>query len=116
MNFKLIKRITLVILLACSMPAAAQFNFKKVIGGASKAVQAVTISDADMAAYVKEYIDWMDSHNKVCDEKSKYTIRLNKLTQGLSDVEGVKLNFKCITLLILMHLLVLMVALEYFLL
>ena len=38
MNFKLIKRITLVILLACSMPAAAQFNFKKVIGGASKAV------------------------------------------------------------------------------
>ena len=70
MNFKLIKRITLVILLACSMPAAAQFNFKKVIGGASKAVQAVVISDADMAAYVKEYIDWMDSHNKVCDEKS----------------------------------------------
>ena len=94
MNFKLIKRITLVILLACSMPAAAQFNFKKVIGGASKAVQAVVISDADMVAYVKEYIDWMDSHNKVCDEKSKYTIRLNKLTQGLSDVEGVKLNFK----------------------
>ena len=47
-------------------PSMAQFNLKKAIGGASKAVKAATLTDADVANYVKEYIDWMDKHNQVC--------------------------------------------------
>lgn len=86
--------LTLLAILACTMPARAQFNLKKAIGGASKAVQAVTLTDAQMAAYVKEYIDWMDTHNPVCEEDSPYTIRLKKLTEGLSDADGIALNFK----------------------
>ena len=49
-------------------PSMAQFNLKKAIGGASKAVKAATLTDADVANYVKEYIDWMDKHNQVCPE------------------------------------------------
>ena len=37
-----------------SMPASAQFNLKKAIGGAAKATQAVTLTDKQMSAYVKE--------------------------------------------------------------
>lgn len=47
-----------------------------------------------MTAYVKEYIDWMDKHNQVCADDNPYTVRLKKLTQGLTDVEGIPLNFK----------------------
>lgn len=36
----------------------------------------------------------MDEHNHVCDAKSPYTKRLNRLTQGLNEVEGIPLNFK----------------------
>ena len=57
-------------------------------------MKAVTLTDADVVNYVKEYIDWMDKHNKVCPENSPYTIRLKKLTAGLTDVEGIPLNFK----------------------
>lgn len=77
-----------------AVPAAAQFNFKKAIGGAQKAVQAATLTDAQMAAYVKEYIEWMDKNNPVCADDDAYTLRLKKLTQGLTDVEGIPLNFK----------------------
>ncbi len=47
-----------------------------------------------MAEYVKEYIDWMDKHNPVTPADNPYTIRLNKLTEGLTSVEGIPLNFK----------------------
>ncbi len=47
-----------------------------------------------MVQYVKEYIDWMDTHNPVLPEDDPYTQRLRKLTEGLTDVEGMPLNFK----------------------
>lgn len=75
-------------------PAMAQFNLKKAVGGAAKAAKAVTLTDADVVNYVKEYIDWMDKHNQVCPDDNPYAIRLKKLTAGLTQVEGIPLNFK----------------------
>ena len=86
-----------IVVLACmaiSMPAMAQFNLKKAVSGAAKVTKAVTLSDEQMADYVKEYIDWMDEHNQVCADDDPYTVRLKKLTEGLTDVEGIPLNFK----------------------
>lgn len=85
------------LLLGCltlTMPAMAQFNLKKAVSGAAKAVKAVTLTDEQMTEYVKEYIDWMDTHNQVCDSNSPYTQRLSKLTEGLGDADGIPLNFK----------------------
>lgn len=75
-------------------PAYAQFNLKKAIGGAAKAVQAFTLTDDQMAAYVKESVDWMDKHNPVLPEDDPYTQRLRKLTAGITDADGIPLNFK----------------------
>ena len=75
-------------------PAMAQFNLGKAVGGAAKAVKAATLTDADVANYVKEYITWMDQHNQVCADDNPYAIRLKKLTEGLTNVEGIPLNFK----------------------
>lgn len=72
----------------------AQFNLKKAVGAGLKAAQAFTLSDDQMAAYVKESVKWMDEHNTVSAEDSPYTIRLNQLTEGLTDVDGIPLNFK----------------------
>lgn len=91
LNFKLF---TLLMMLAVALPAAAQFNLKKAIGGAAKAAQAVTLTDEQMAAYVKESVDWMDKHNPVLPENDSYTIRLRKLTEGITDADGIPLNFK----------------------
>ena len=82
------------LLLAGATPMKAQFNIGKAASGAVKAAKAVTLTDADMANDVKEYVAWLDKNNKVCDARSPYTKRLNKLTQGLTNVEGIPLNFK----------------------
>lgn len=83
----------LFVCMVCSMPAMAQFNVKA-LKGAAKVVKAVTLTDAQMAEYVREYIDWVDTHNEVCADDSPYTIRLKKLTEGLTDANGIPLNFK----------------------
>ena len=77
-----------------AMPAGAQLNLKKAIGGAAKAVQAFTLTDAQMAAYVKESVDWMDKNNPVLPDGDPYVERLKTLTQGITDADGIPLNFK----------------------
>ena len=91
LNFKLL---LLLITLAVTLPASAQFNLKKAISGGAKAVKALTLTDAQMAAYVKESVDWMDKHNPVLPENDPYTVRLRKLTAGITDADGIPLNFK----------------------
>ncbi|MCM1052279.1 MAG: M48 family metallopeptidase [Paenibacillus sp.] len=83
-----------VMMLCMAVPANAQLKIGKLAGAAAKGIKAMSITDAQMAAYVKESVDWMDTHNKVSDPDSPYTQRLNKLTEGLNDVDGIPLNFK----------------------
>lgn len=91
LNFKLF---LLLITLAVAVPASAQFNLKKAISGGAKAVKAMTLTDEQMAAYVKESVDWMDKHNPVLPEDDPYTVRLRKLTEGITEADGIPLNFK----------------------
>ena len=84
MRFRFLKAAFAALCLFSATPAAAQFNIGKAASGAVKAGRALTLSDADMANYVREYIKWMDEHNQVCPEDNPYTIRLRKLTQGLT--------------------------------
>ena len=89
------KKIFLTILcLAAVVSVSAQFNLNKAIGGAAKAAKALTLTDAEMAAYVKESVDWMDDHNPVLPDDNPYTVRLKKLTEGVTDADGIPLNFK----------------------
>lgn len=81
-------------LLVVTAPGYAQFNIGKAIGGAAKAVQAFTITDDQMAAYVKESVDWMDKNNPVLPDNSPYVVRLNKLVKGITQADGIPLNFK----------------------
>lgn len=77
-----------------SNSASAQFNWKKAASAGAKAVKAATLTDQQMADYVKESIDWMDKNNPVLPDDNPYTIRLKKLTDGITDADGIPLNFK----------------------
>ena len=63
------KQIALVALLFLGMScfnASAQFkkfNLGKAIQAGKDAAQAISLSDADIAAMSKEYMEWMDKHN-----------------------------------------------------
>lgn len=82
------------LMLTVIAPAYAQFNLRKAVNSATKAVQAFTLTDAQMADYVKESVAWMDTHNPVLPEDNEYTKRLRRLTEGITDADGIPLNFK----------------------
>ena len=86
--------------MSCTTTAYAQFK----IGGkkinVTKAVQAGTdghqrlfsLSDADIAAMSKEYMEWMDTHNPLTKPDTDYGKRLEKLTGNIKEVDGLKVN------------------------
>lgn len=80
--------------MSCAPAAQAQINWGRVVQGGVKAVQAMTLSNNDIIGYVKQYIQESDSKNKVLGPETAYGKRLATLTQGLTDVDGMPLNFK----------------------
>lgn len=81
-------------LFAGTPTVSAQLNLGKAVSGAKKAASALTLSDDDIKAYVREYIAYSDRQNKVAADDDPYTVRLMKLTDGLTEVDGTPLNFK----------------------
>lgn len=82
--------------MAASAPhCAAQFKVSpRAISAVAKTAQALTITDQQMAAYVKDAVDEMDRINPVSAPDSPYTQRLNRLTEGITSADGIPLNFK----------------------
>lgn len=88
------KAIIIAALLLAGAPCYAQFNLKKAVSAAAKTAQALTLTDQQMADYVKESVKWMDEHNPVLPEDNPYTVRLRSLTDGITQADGIPLNFK----------------------
>lgn len=82
------------VMLLISGCGSAGLNYETLLGGASKALQAATISDGQIQNYVHEYVTYSDQQNKVAPANSEYSVRLANLTRGLNSVDGVPLNFK----------------------
>lgn len=79
---------------ATSFMSSAQFNLGRAIQGVTKTTKALTLSDKDLAAYVSQAVAEMDRTNKVLPEESPYTQRLERLTSGIKEADGIPLNFK----------------------
>ena len=65
----------------------------KVVQAGTDAVKAISLSDADIAAMSKEYMEWMDTHNPLTKPDTDYGKRLEKLTGNIKEVDGLKVNF-----------------------
>ena len=94
------KQIILLAVLLCSAGVShAQLKIGNRTINAAKAVQAVsdvatavTISDEDIARICRESVEWMDANNPVDD--GEYDARLKRLTAGITEENGLPLNFK----------------------
>ena len=69
-----------------------KLNAAKAIKAASDAATAVTLTDEDIARMSHESVVWMDAHNPI--DTGEYDARLKRLTEGITEVDGLKLNFK----------------------
>ena len=84
--------------MSCTTTAYAQFkiggkkiNVTKVVQAGTDAVKAISLSDADIAAMSKEYMEWMDTHNPLT--KPRYGLRqasgeADRKHQGSGRLEG----------------------------
>lgn len=79
-------------LTGCSI--AQNMDMTRLAQGGAKIAQSMTISNDEIQQYVKSYIAQSDTQNKVCGANDAYTVRLNKILSGITNVEGIPLNFK----------------------
>ena len=93
MKRKVFKMAALALMISAAAPAFAQFDLGRALGGLVKAGQALTVSDSQMAEYVKESVAKMDKENTVLPDSDPYSQRLARLTKGIKDADGIPLNF-----------------------
>ncbi|MBO4558393.1 MAG: M48 family metallopeptidase [Bacteroidales bacterium] len=89
----------LIIILAVAVVTAScgilqNIDTGRVLYGAAKVAQAASITDEQVIASMQQYVAKLDASNKVSSANSTYSKRLAKLTQGLTDADGIPLNFK----------------------
>lgn len=88
-------RISLLLLvLTLSGPVESRIRLTRVLGAGSKAFQAVTLTDEQVVSYVRSSVESLDANNQVLPDDDPYVVRLGRLTQGLTEVDGIPLNFK----------------------
>lgn len=91
---KIGKILGILLCMMVAIPSAAQFNLKKAAQAVQKGAQALTLTDEQMAEYVRQSVDWMDKNNPVLPEDNDYVKRLRRLTANVKDADGIPLNFK----------------------
>lgn len=69
-------------------------NASKLLSAGKNVAQAISINDDQIAELSREAVALMDKQNTVAPDSSQYVIRLKRLTRGISDVNGLPLNFK----------------------
>jgi putative metalloprotease len=69
-------------------------NPEYLLSSGAKVLQAATLTDAQIQAYVGQYVTRLDAENKVLPESSPYVKRVRNMTKGLTSVDCIPLNFK----------------------
>jgi len=68
------------------------------LGGALKsgtdAAKGLSLSDDDVRSIADQACEWSDAHNTIAPPSDTYAKRLQKLTAGLANEDGIRLNFK----------------------
>lgn len=71
-----------------------KINTSKLLSAGKDVAQDITLSDKDIADLSREAVAWMDENNPVAPDSSEYVQRLKRLTEGITDADGLPLNFK----------------------
>ena len=87
------KKIVLIFAAALSLTACASLNQARLMQSGAKAMQALSITDSDIQSYVTQSVAQLDAQSQIITT-GNYVTRLNKITKGLTAVDGTPLNFK----------------------
>ncbi len=88
-------RLGLVMVLAvAAVSCSTRLNSEYLLSGGAKVAQAAMLSDAQLQAYVGQYVKQLDAENKILPESSTYVKRLRKMTTGITSTGDTPLNFK----------------------
>ncbi len=68
-------------------------NSEYLLSGAAKLAQAATISDDQISQMVHQSVEQMDAKNTKLPASNPYSQRLARITQGITQVDGMPLNF-----------------------
>ena len=66
----------------------------KLLNAGKDVAKAVTLNDEEIARLSRESVEWMDANNPVAADSTTYGARLKRLTEGITDADGLPLNFK----------------------
>ena len=91
---KILRALLLCTMLLSCATATASPDWLRLLSGIVKAGEAATLTDEDLAQIVSQAVEQMDQDNKVAGNSNAYTKRLKRLTDGMTDADGIKLNFK----------------------
>ncbi|MCD8388093.1 MAG: M48 family metallopeptidase [Bacteroidales bacterium] len=75
------------------MSSGGALNSEYLLSGAAKAAQAMSISDEQIAQLVHQSVEQMDAKNTLLPASNPYSQRLARITQGITQVDGIPLNF-----------------------
>lgn len=67
---------------------------RNILKAGTDAVNAASLTDAQVAAYAKQGVNWMDEHNPVAAATDPYAKRLAKIVQKHQEIDGLKINYK----------------------
>lgn len=71
-----------------------KINTGKLLEAGKEVAKAATLSDRDIADLSRESVAWMDANNPVAADTTRYALRLKRLTEGITKIGGLPLNFK----------------------
>jgi metalloprotease len=74
--------------------ALAQFDVGKALGAATDAAKAATLTDDQVRQYASQMATYSDKQAKIAPSGDKYAQRLTTLTSGMTEDQGLKLNYK----------------------
>lgn len=86
--------IALVALGLAGSPAADAFDLNGLLGAGTDLLKAATLSDGEVQSMAFQASQVQDKQNKVAGPSSPYTKRLARITRGMENDDGMKLNFK----------------------
>lgn len=106
MKMKKLTLFTATIIVCTSIQCSAQsklkrgIDTKKLIQAGAEMYAAKTLSDDDIAKLSREAVSYMDANNQIAEEggeageASEYAARLRRLTENITEVNGMPVNFK----------------------
>ena len=85
-------RCCVLLLLTVIMTGCSSINLTQASYAGLKALQATTLSDAQIEAYTKQYIEQSDKENIVAQDDDPYAIRLNRIVAPINNRDGINIK------------------------